>query len=169
MVETRSIIGFFEHVYHLNMATHAWIFKIKDHSKVLRQKKPKRNRVNDVKPVQNIKNDLEMTFHDLKMTLRSKTTTSLLLSWKNLQKMSKYRCSNSYNSLDIEVFKCFEGGYEQSQISPYAHQISAWHLTFLLTHFLLTHFTHFGWFRGPFCPLRPNSGVTNNRECLKLL
>ena len=29
-----AILGFFEQLYHPNMATHAWIFKIKDHLKV---------------------------------------------------------------------------------------------------------------------------------------
>ena len=33
-----AIIGFFEQLYHPNMATHAWILKIKDHWKVLCKK-----------------------------------------------------------------------------------------------------------------------------------
>ena len=55
----------------------------------------------DEKPVENITSYFEMTFNDLKVTLRSKTAASLLSSRKNPQKLLNYRCTKSYNSLDI--------------------------------------------------------------------
>ena len=58
----------------------------------------------DEKPLKNIKktkNYLEMTFNDLQITLRSKTTAPLCLSWWSRRKLSTFLSSNSYNSLSI--------------------------------------------------------------------
>ena len=42
-----------------------------------------------------------MTFNNLEMTLRPKTTAPLFPLWKNLRKLSNILSSNSYNSLII--------------------------------------------------------------------
>ena len=47
-------------------------------------------------------NDLEMTFNDLQMTLRPKTTSPLRAPWKNLQKLSNILSTNSYSSRFID-------------------------------------------------------------------
>ena len=48
------------------------------------------------------KNDLEMTFNYLQMTLRPKTTAPLCLLLKKRQKLSTFLSSNLYNSLSID-------------------------------------------------------------------
>ena len=52
---------------------------------------------NQLKTLKMTRNDLEMTLNDLQMTLRSKTNTLLCCPWKNLQKLSWFLSSNSYN------------------------------------------------------------------------
>ena len=42
-------------------------------------------------------NDLEITFNDLQMTLRPKTTAPLCAPWKNPQKLSNIMSPNSYS------------------------------------------------------------------------
>ena len=48
------------------------------------------------------KNDLEMTFNYLQMTLRPNTTAPLCLLLKKRQKLSTFLSSNLYNSLSID-------------------------------------------------------------------
>ena len=62
-------------------------------------------------------NDLVMTFNDLKMTPRSKTTASLLLSWKNLQKLLSFLSSNLCNSFVIDE-KPVDNRCQQNTPSP---------------------------------------------------
>ena len=60
-----------------------------------------------LKTLKMTKNDLEMTLKWPKMTLRSKITIPLCCPWKNLQKLSCFLSSNSYNLFFIDEIPVF--------------------------------------------------------------
>ena len=62
---------------------------------------------NQLKTLKMTKNDLEMTFNDLQMTLRPKITLPLCFPLKNLQKLSNFLSSNSYNLFFIYEMPVF--------------------------------------------------------------
>ena len=62
---------------------------------------------NQLKTLKMTKNDLEMTFNDLQMTLRPKITLPLCFPLKNLQKLSNFLSSNSYNLFVIYEMPVF--------------------------------------------------------------